>query len=67
MKNKKILDHLKTPAEAPLGSFFCPEPPLENGSSHKYCEWSWVTPWNSSSTETETIGHDVIPRGNPVE
>ncbi len=67
MKDKKLLDHLKTPAVGPLGSFFCPEPRLENGSSHMYCEWSGVILWNSSSTETEIIDNDVIPRGDPVE
>ncbi len=63
MKDKKLLDHLKTPAVAPLGSFFCPEPRLKNGSFHMYCEWSGVTLWNSSSTETEIIDNDVIPPG----
>ncbi len=63
MKDRTFISYMRTPAVAPLGPFFCPEPRLENGSSHKYCEWSGVTPWNSSSTETETIGHDVVPRG----
>lgn len=69
MKDNKLLDHLKTPAVAPLGSFFCPEPRLENGSFHKYCEWSGVTPWNSSSTETKLsamiLFHGVTPWNSP--
>jgi hypothetical protein len=63
MKNINLLDYLKTPAVAPLGSFFCPEPRLDNGMSHIYCAWSGVTPWNSSSTETEIIDNDFIPWG----
>ena len=31
MKDKKYLNHLKAPAVAPLGSFFCPEPQLDYG------------------------------------
>ena len=67
MKDNKYLNHLKTPAVAPLGSFFCPEPRRENGRYHMHCEWSGVTPWTSSSTETEFANNDAIPLGDPVE
>jgi len=63
MKDKKLLDHLKTPAVGPLGSFFCLEPRRDNGSSYMLGKGNGVTPWNSSSTETEIIDNDVIPWG----
>ncbi len=63
MKDKKFIVQRKTPAVLPSGSFFCTEPRLENGSFHMYCEWSGVTPWNSSSNETEIIDIEVIQRG----
>ena len=63
MKDKKYLNHLKAPAVAPLGSFFCPEPRRDNGLSHMDGKRSGVTPWNSSDTENDIIDHDVIPRG----
>ncbi len=56
MKNKILLDHVKTSAVTPSGSFFCPEPRLENGSFDMYWEWFGVTPWNSSDTENDVIG-----------
>ncbi|MFB3062113.1 MAG: hypothetical protein ACE10C_12170 [Candidatus Binatia bacterium] len=63
MKDKKYLNHLKTPTVAPLGSFFCPEPQLDYGLSHMHGKGSGVTPWNSSSNETEIIDIEVIQRG----
>ncbi len=67
MKDKKINAQRKTPAVLPLGSFFCPEPQCVYGLSHMYGKGNGVTPWNSSSTETEIIDNDVIPRGDPME
>ncbi len=63
MKDKKYLNHLKTPTVAPLGSFFCPEPQGDYGLSHIHGKGSGVTPSNRSSNESEIIDHDVIPRG----